>query len=364
LATLTIHTGRIIDNITRLESYLSRQNVQWTLVTKMLCGYRPILEKVLAAPVIRRLHSIADSRISNLRMIKSLHPDLLTMYIKPPALEQAANVVRYADISLNTSLKTLEILNEEARRQERTHRVIVMIELGELREGINRDNVLEFYERAFSFSHIRVNGIGTNLGCMYGVEPTYDKLIQLSLFKQLIEQKFQQKLDLLSGGSSITLPILPRKKVPRDVNHFRIGETAFLGRALDSGKRFLNLSTAAFDFSGEIIELKTKDSIPDGTLSEASVGQVAEQPAETAADTPTRRAERCILDFGELDVDVHGLKPKDPGIRFVGTTSDMTVYEIAKEKHQYRVGRRLHFEPNYIAIARVMNSRYMTKTVV
>ena len=51
----------------------------------------------------------------------------------------------------------------------------------------------------------------------YGIEPTYDKMIQLSLYKQLIESKFDKKLDLISGGSSITLPLV-KKKFPKSIS--------------------------------------------------------------------------------------------------------------------------------------------------
>jgi len=260
---------------------------------------------------------------------------------------------------MNTSLKTIQALNTEAERQGKSHRIIIMIELGELREGILRDNVLRFYDSVFHLSHIQVAGIGSNLGCMYGIEPTYDKLIQLCLYKMLIEERFGQKLELVSGGSSNTLSLIANQRLPPGVNHLRIGETAFFGRNLLTGKRFRNLSTNVFDFTAEIVEIEKKESIPDGNLSDSNIGHVA--------DTEPRSLDwsyRGIVDFGILDVNVDDLQPTKEGVRFAGTTSDMSVYDLGKDRNSLSVGKTLHFHPNYMAVARLMHSRYIAKDFI
>jgi len=53
--------------------------------------------------------------------------------------------------------------------------------------------------------------------------PTHDKMIQLSLYKQLIETTFNKKIKYISGGSSVTMPLLWQKMIPKGINHFRIG---------------------------------------------------------------------------------------------------------------------------------------------
>lgn len=362
MATLTIDSKKIVENIIKLDNYLSKNDIQFTLVTKILCGYKPALEKIVTDENIKRLHSVGDARISNLKVVKEIRPDVVTMYIKPPAITQIKNVVKYADISFNSSERTIEALNEEASKEGKIHRVVVMIEMGELREGVLRDNILNFYSKIFNLPNIEVIGIGTNLGCMYGIEPTYDKLIQLNLYKLLIEQKFNKKLELVSAGSSITLPLLGNKRLPKGANHFRIGETAFLGVDLLNNKKFRNLSTNTINFSADILELEKKSKIPDGILSDASIGTTVDpESLEGGRYDDTYRA---IVDFGELDVDVENLSPKDERIKFFGTTSDMTVYDLGIENGKYKVGGKLDFFPNYMAVARLMNSRYVTKKVM
>jgi predicted amino acid racemase len=361
LATLTINIDRILGNVRKLNSYLNEHHTTWSLVTKMLSGNRRVLERLLPDLCIKELHSVGDSRISNLRVIKEIKPDIVTMYIKPPAINQARNIIRYADISLNSSYRTILELSREAERRGVVHRIVIMLELGELREGITRDKAIEFYEKVFELSNIRVIGLGTNLGCMYGVEPTYDKLIQLSLYAQLIKARFGREMELISGGSSITLPLVGRGKIPVGVNHLRIGETAFLGRSLLTGKRFDALSTNAFDFSAEIVEIAKKEVVPDGRITNANVGHTAQiEPRESGLP----RTYRCLVDVGKLDVELDDLTLKNKQIKFMGTTSDMTVYDLGAKRGKWRVGGALHFQPNYMAVARLMNNRYVTKRVI
>lgn len=359
MATLQIHSDRIIGNIKKLNEYLKPRGIEWTLVTKILNGYKPALEKILSDPSIKEIHSVGDSRISNLKAIKEVKPDIVTVYIKPPAVNQAKNVIKYADISLNSSFETIKALDEEAQKQGKIHRIIVMIEMGELREGIVRDNILEFYEKIFEMKNISISGIGTNLGCMYGVEPTYDKLIQLGLYKQLIEFTFKVKLDIVSSGSSITLPLVSMNKIPKGVTHFRIGEAAFLGVSPYDNKKFKNLSTNAFNFAADIVELEKKEVVPDGKIGAGAIGETAD-----FKKLDYDESYRAIVDYGELDVDYNNLTPKDKSINFVGTTSDMTVYDLGQKSGKYTVGDQLHYSPNYMAVARITNSKYMTKVVV
>ncbi len=357
MATLRIYPKRILSNIKKLQSLLKEKDVHFTLVAKMLNGNKRILEHLLFDDAMKGLHSVGDARLSNLKAIREVNPNIKTMYIKPPSPLAVEQLVRYADISLNSSLRTIEEINREAGKQGKVHQIIVMVEMGELREGIQRDKVLYFYDKVFQLANIEVIGLGTNLGCMYGIEPTYDKLIQLSLYEQLIEAKFGKNLEVISAGSSITLPMLGKTKLPKGLNHFRIGEAAFLGVTPIENKKYRNLSTNAIEFAGEILELEKKSNIPDGNISEASIGHIANDSLD---ETDLRESYRAIMDFGVLDVDVNDLYPKDKSVRFFGTTSDMTVYDLGDTRKSFKVGSVINFWVNYMAVARLLNSRYMS----
>ena len=240
-----------------------------------------------------------------------------------------------------------------------------MIELGELREGINREEVIKFYEKVFNLSHINVIGIGSNLGCMYGVEPTYDKLIQLCAYKELISSKFNKEIRIISGGSSITLPMLASKKIPKEVNHFRIGEAAFFGVSPLDNKQFLNLKTDTFELSANIIELDEKSVVPEGIINNSRIGESASYNQKDV----DKKSYKAILDFGLLDVSKEDIKFIDNSIEFVGITSDMTVVDLGKNKNKdgsirYKAGDKINFTPNYMAVARLLNSKFIEKIYV
>lgn len=360
MAKLRIYVDRVVKNISKMNDFCQKYDKEWTFVTKVLGGNKPVLDKILKSDVILGTHSIGDSRVSNLKVIKSVDSKLITMYLKPPSTSYVKSIVRYADISLNTDLNTIQALNDEARVQNKTHKVIIMIEMGELREGVVRERFLDFYSKVFDLSNIEIIGLGTNLGCMYGIEPTFDKLIQLCLYEQLIEMRFKRDLNLVSGGSSITLPLLGKGKVPKGVNHLRIGEAVFLGTSPFTGKKFANLSTNAFEFCGDIVELEKKEKNPDGVIGNGNVGHAKRYQGSEDVE----HEYKAVLDFGVVDVDIKDITPKDRSAHFVGTTSDLTVYGLGSKSNKYNAGDFLRFSPDYMAVARLMNSKFVEKEIV
>ena len=358
MSALRINSQKILDNMSKIDDLMEKNGAKWSLVLKVLGGDKEVITALNKGRKLKCLHSVADSRLSNLEAFKTINPEVTTMYIKPPLLKLAARVVKNADISLNSSKKTIQALNREAKKIDKIHRVIIMIELGELREGILRENTIEFYSKIFKLSHIEVIGLGTNLGCMYGIEPTYDKLMQLCLYKELIQAKFKKKLDLISGGSSITLPMMKDRSLPVGVNHYRIGEAVFIGTSPFDNKKFMNLSTDTFTFNAVVIELEKKDSVPDGVIGDAGIGHVVDETEDAGQHY------RAILDFGSIDVNANDLTPVDENVKFVGTTSDMTVYNIGKKKGELTVGDTIRFKANYMGVARLMMSNFVTKEVI
>jgi len=362
MAELIIHSKKIKENIKYLSDYFEKKSIEWSLITKVFSGDKTFLKTILTKDVIEKINSVGDSRLTSLRNLREVKPDLRTIYIKPPAETYADDVVEYADISLNTSLSTIEALNESAKKKNVIHKIIIMIELGELREGVNREDIIGFYKKVFELSNIDVIGLGSNLGCMYGVEPTYDKLLQLSLYKELISAKFSKNLNLISGGTSITLPLVESNIIPKGINHFRVGEAAFFGISPLDGKRFKELHTDTFEFYANIIELKEKNIVPDGVISDANIGHTTEFNKNDITET----SYKAILDIGLLDVDKEDISSNDKNISFVGVTSDMLVIDIGDNKTKsgkpkLKVGDKIKFIPNYMAVARLLNSKFIDK---
>jgi len=361
MAELIIHSEKIKENIQYLSRYFKTQNIEWSLVTKIFSGDKMFIANVLTKDVVGCVTSVGDSKLSSLRYLKKAFPKLKTIYINPPALVRVDEVIDCADISFNTSITTIKALNAAAKRKEVVHKIIIMIELGELREGIHLEDIAAFYEAVCDLSHIEVVGIGSNLGCMFGVEPTEEILVQLALSKTFIFETFHKELKFISGGTSITLPLLENGLVPKDINHFRVGEAAFLGICPLEGEQFKGLHKDTFELHANIIELIEKNITAGGDLTTTTK---AISSGSKNKERP-QKSYKAILDFGLLDVDKDDLEAEDDFL-FVGATSDMVVIDVGNNQTasggvKYCVGDKIKFSLNYIAVARLLSSKFIHK---
>jgi predicted amino acid racemase len=356
MAYITLDSIKLKANFNYLDQLFKKQKIKWTIVSKMLCGNRLYLSELLSYGVTQ----IADSRVSNLKIVKTIDPEIETMYIKPPAKRAIQSVVKYADISMNTEIETIKRLSEEAVKQGKKHKIIIMIELGELREGVVGEKVMDFYEQVFRLPSIEVVGIGTNLTCLYGVLPNHDKLIQLCLYEQLIEARFNKHIPYVSGGSSVTIPLIHQKLLPSGINHFRVGETLFLGTNVYDDTQFKKMNPDVFRLFSEIIELNEKPVVPNGELGTNVEGH----EFNFSQDDIGQKTYRAIIDLGLLDVDDQHISPVDEQIKFVGASSDMIVMDLGENKQGYKVGDLIEFKMDYMGTLRAINSRYIDKRVV
>ena len=354
MALITLNKSALENNYRYLQNLFDKHGIEWAPVLKLLCGNEAYLQFVLSLGD----EQVCDARLSNLKIIKHLKPNVETIYIKPPAKRSIKSIVKYADVSFNTEFTTIKWLSEEAVKQNKVHRIIIMIELGDLREGIMGDHLMTFYRKVFQLPNIKVAGIGTNLNCLSGVMPSKDKLIQLCLYEQLIEAKFNQKIDGVSGGSSVMVPLLLKGIVPKGINHFRVGETLFFGVDLFSGETILGMKEDVFTLHSEIIEITEKPEMPYGQLEENPSGEKFEMDT----DSFERTHKRGILDIGLLDIAKEDyIIPTDKSISIVGASSDMLVVDLDKADKDYKVGDLVSFKLKYMGALRVMNSKYIEK---
>lgn len=353
---MKLYRERLKHNYNHLNQVFREKNIDWGVVTKLLCGEETFLREVLALGV-KEIH---DSRVTNLKAIKKMAPDVQTVYIKPAPKQSIPDIIEYADVSFETELDIIRLLSEEAVRQNRLHKIIIMIEMGDLREGVMGEELVDFYEQIFQLPGISVIGLGANFNCLHGVMPTQDKLIQLSLYKQIIEAKFNIEIPWVSGGTSVTIPLLFAHQMPKGINHFRIGEALFFGLNLFTGETFEGMYPDVFEFSAEIIELNQKPMIPTGMLAENPSGESFEIDESLYGKT----SHRAILDVGLLDINPKYLIPTDDQLNVIGASSDMLVVELGANEQNYKVGDVLNFDLKYMGALSIMNSRYIGKEVV
>lgn len=356
MSILKLYRDRLRNNYEYLSHFFAQDDIDWGIVTKLLCGNQAFLQEVIDLGC----EQLLDARISNLKQIKELAPDIQTVYIKPPPMRSIPSLVAYADVSFNTEYSTIKALSDEAVRQGKLHKVIIMIELGDLREGVLGENIKAFYEKVFELPGVRVIGLGANLNCLHGVMPNQDKLVQLVLYREILELKFGRKIPWISGGSSVTIQLMLQKKLPKGVNHFRIGETLFYGNNLFTGKTIKGMHNDVFELFAEIIELREKPVMPYGELAENPSGEMTEIDEDRLGETSVR----AILDIGLLDINPKFLSCSDKQVRIVGAASDMLVVNLGKNKNRYKVGDHLRFRIKYMGALHLMNSDYVIKEVV
>jgi predicted amino acid racemase len=355
MAYIKMNRESLRHNFNFLKDLFDSYDLHWGVVSKLLCGNQLFLTELIELGV-REIH---DSRISNLQKVKEINSDVQTVYIKPPAKENVENIIRYADVSMNTEYYTLKWLSDEAVKQDREHMVIIMIETGDLREGVMGEHLIDFYSKCFELPNIKIVGIGTNLNCLHGVMPSQDKLIQLSLYKQIIELKFNRTIPWISGGTSVTIPLILNRQIPKGVNHFRVGETLYFGVNLFEEKLIPGMREDVFEFAAQIIEITEKPMLPIGELGANPQGDVME--VDTALYGQTHY--RAILDVGLLDLDPKYLIPIKDNFEVVGASSDMLVLDLGKNEAKHKVGDMLRFRLKYMGALQLLNSDYIEKKI-
>lgn len=350
---LEIHPERIAANARAVIGLCRAHGAQVAAVTKVTCAHPAVMHALLEGGA----DMIADSRLSNLQAMAGHGLDRPSLLLRIPAPSQLADVVRTADISLNSSLETLRGLSEAARLAGRTHRVIVMVDVGDLREGVWPDRVLEVLRGAVGLPNLDILGLGCNLACYGGVIPTETNMRRLIEVRDRGREATGLALDLLSGGNSANLPLLASGNMPKEINHFRIGEAIVLGRNVIDRSPWPGTRQDTFRLVAEVVEVERKPSVPIGERGQDAFGGTPE-----FEDRGVRL--RAICNLGRQDVVVDGLEPEMPGLRILGGSSDHLILDVEEAAEPVRVGDELGFWPGYGALLALSTSPYVQKVVL
>ncbi|MDR1472252.1 MAG: alanine racemase [Synergistaceae bacterium] len=288
---------------------------------------------------------LASSRIPHLRAIREAGYPVLTMGLRIPMRSEAEDVVRYCDISLESELETINLLNGEAERRKVVHKIILMRDLGDLREGIIESE--RFVDTAClvekNLPNIELLGVGSNLSCYGSVRPTAKNLSVLAGDAVEIERLIGRRLDVVSGGASTSIPLLVRGEMPRGINHLRVGG-ALMHRVEIFGLRddeLPGLSDDTFILRAEIIEIGEKPTYPIGELAVDCFGN-----AGSYEDRGLRR--RALLAVGAFDIaSFEKISPLDSGARILGCSSDHMIVDIHDSDRLYRLGGTMEFRLRY-----------------
>lgn len=343
---VVIDLEKITHNIRTLKEYYKTKGVLITGVTKVICG-----DPRIANAIVRNgLNQLADSRVNNIKRMKSDNVEATFLLLRT-LLSEVESVVKYTDMSLNTELSIIRALSKVAIKTNKTHKIILMIELGDLREGVMPIDLNETVRSILKLEGIKLAGVGTNLACFGGVRPDERKMQQLSAIANDLEKRFHISLSIISGGNSSNYNWFESTNNVGRINNLRLGESIFLGCEPLEKEPIPNLFTDAFSLNAEVMESGIKPSIPYGEIGLDAFGKkpIFEDYGET---------QRAILGIGKQDVRTEDLRPP-AGMTILGANSDHLVLNTNKKK--LRVGDTVALKLNYSSLLSVMNSSTVAK---
>ena len=268
------------------------------------------------------------------------------LLIRIPGLTELPDVVRLCETSLQSERVTLDALEEECVRQGKPHRVSVMADLGDLREGFwDKDEMVDVcvhVER--ELPHVVLAGIGVNLTCYGSTKPTPEKMQELLAIADRIERRIGRKLEIVSGGATSSYTRVQWETMPERINHLRIGEAILLGKDLqvDWGIRDMDyLRMDTFTLRAEVVEVRDKPTYPIG---EFAIDAFGHKPVYE--DRGIRR--RAILALGRADVgELESLLPREEGITVIGGSSDHCILDVEDCPRRLEVGDVVEFSLCY-----------------
>ncbi|VGO15234.1 Ornithine racemase [Pontiella desulfatans] len=344
---LEIDLEKIKVNARTLVKRLALQGISVTAVMKATLGAPEIANALRQAGV----KTLGDARIENI--VKMRHrgvPGPMAM-IRSPMISQAARVVKYAELSFNTELEVIRMLSAAAQIAKRMHGIVLMVELGDLREGILPKDLHGMVREILRLPNIALKGIGTNLACRSGVSPDAVNMRELSALADSIESTFGFPLEIISGGNSANLAWALSGANTGRINNLRLGESILLGCDPLQRQPISGLHTDAITLVAEVIESKVKPSQPWGTIAQNAFG---------APSTPKTHGhiQQAILAIGRQDIDPLGLEPPQD-VEILEASSDHLVVKTGR--YAYPVGSEIAFRLNYSALLRAMTSPFVSK---
>lgn len=324
------------------------------IVTKALCADEKVVEMIASHPAVDYL---ADSRVQNIKKnyetIKANGKQ--SVLLRLPMASEIEEVVKYVDISFNSEMATLEMLDAEAAKQGKVHKAVLMIDVGDLREGIffrNEEEIIETAKKINDMANVELYGVGVNLTCYGAIIPKNDNLSIICDFAAKIEEATGTKLTMISGGNSSSIYLVGKGELPEKINNLRLGEAFLLGNDTAYGERLEGTVDDALTVEAQIVELKEKPSLPIGEVGVDAFGQKPYYEDRGII-------KRAIIGIGQQDMTADSMYPIDERIDVLGASSDHMLLDVTKA--DYKVGDIVSFKLGYGSVLKAATSAYVAK---
>lgn len=347
---LDIYLDKIKNNSENIKALCLKHGIKVVGITKGCCA----ITEVGQAMIDGGINILGDSRIENLKVLKKVELKAETMLIRIPMLSEVDRVLDWADISLNSEISVIKSLSQKALKRKIVHRIILMIDLGDLREGIMPDDALQMVGEIRKLPGVKLIGLGANFCCVSGVMPTRKNLTKLVELTEEIENNFHINLEVISGGDTSVLKLVENDIIPNRINQLRIGVGILLGQDDVRLRNIAGTYQDTFILTAEVIEVKEKPSLPRGEIGRDAFGEVP-----VFQDLGIRK--RAILAIGKQDIHLNSLVSLEKEVKIVGASSDHLIIDITDFKEEIKVGAEVRFRLNYPALLSVTTSKYINK---
>jgi len=349
---LLIDAGKIRDNARTVSGLLAKRGMSLLAVAKGTMAHPAVVRAMLEGGA----RAVGDSRIENLRKLRDLGFSCEMVLLRAPSPSRAAEAVEVADTSLCSELATVRALGEAALRLGKDHGVVLMVDLGDLREGVLAEDAPRVAKEMARVPGVEIRGVGVNLACYGGVIPTREKMEDLLRVKTAAERAVGRPLMTVSGGNSANMMLVMGDEMPSGITELRIGESILLGTEATLRRPVPGCHQDAFLVAAEVIEVCRKPSKPFGKMGQNAFGEI-----RSHEDRGVRK--RAVLAVGRQDVDPDSLTPCTPGVRILGASSDHLLCDVEDAGETVEVGDVLTFVPGYSALLRASTSPFVEKVV-
>ena len=351
MAELLFHVGKLRKNLDTVQAFAKARNLDLLLVTKVIQS-RPDLLTLINHPALSR---IADLHAVNLARL----PQAVTERVHlRPKVSNALETARHCDRVFLSDTRVAEALGQARESLSLPAlRVSVMVEAGDLRDGVPWDDLPTVVKHLASLKGIAVEGLGANLGCLSGIIPTSESMERCAAGLRRVRKLSGVQLPGLSVGGTVYWENL-RQGFPTEFTEFRLGEAAFFGFNTSKGVPIMELDEGVFTLDLEVLEVWKK------TVGEIAPGEVGLNAfGQRMHSTLTGLRQRAVLDGGENLAPMSALRPMDAKSFLVGQTHEYTVLDCT-DAAVPAVGGRLSFQAGYEAVARSFLSPFLQLRVI
>lgn len=336
---ITINLEKLKYNIQHSYALCKEKSVNLAVVTKSICADSNIIELINNTEI----STIADSRIDNFAKMST---DKTRLLIRPSIPSESESVICYSDASFQTELATIKALGDAATSANKSHTILIMVDLGDLRDGVmhtDKDSIITMAEYIHSHDYLKLGGVAANYNCFLGLQPDNDNMSILAECYHMLKDYFDVDEPVVSGGNSSSVSLLAGSNIaiPDEINQFRMGEAIMLGRDPADNTLIDGYNHDVFTLEVPLLEVHTK-------------------PIKNAPYTTMRRG---VLSIGQQDLQIAHILPVDERIKVLGSCSDECVIDLS-DAPEYQTGDIVKFNLEYGALMTAFAGSFINKTYI